>query len=161
MMEPAILLKCLGEGLAAAYIAPAFAMLFAVPGKLLLYTALGGFLTRFLRSYLVLAVNMEIAAATFLACAASSLLFIYLGPRLKTPRPVFTVASVIPLIPGMDAYTALLNMLSVIDGEGTAIPRALFIMFHRGMRCLAIMLAISLGIAVPPLFFYRRGRHQT
>ena len=30
-----------------------------------------------------------------------------------------------------------------------------YLIMHHGMRCFGIMLGISLGIAVPPLFFYR------
>ena len=71
-------------------------------------------LTRFIRSFLLYSLNVEIVIATFAACAVISLIFIYVGPKLGVPRPVFTVASVIALIPGMDAYNALLSLISLV-----------------------------------------------
>ena len=92
---------------------------------------------------------------TFIACCVSSLLFVYVAPKLGTPRPVFTVASIIPLVPGMDAYTALLAMYKVIETGQQEISLYSYLIIEHGMRCIAILLAICLGIAVPPLFFYR------
>ena len=99
--------------------------------------------------------------ATFIACAAVSLIFIYVGPKLKIPRPVFTVASIIALIPGFDAYNALISFISMVESiDDAAFYHYVFTLMHSGTRCAAILLAIALGIAVPPLFFYNyRHRH--
>lgn len=149
------LLRLMLETVFAGFIGPAFAMLFAVPRRYLPWIALGAMVTRFLRTFLVMQ-QTEIVVATFFACAVTSMLFILIAPRLQVPRPVFTVASIIPLIPGMDAYNALISMMSIIDGGDTDFMVAnLSILFQRGLRCGAIMLAIALGIAVPPLFFYK------
>ncbi len=147
------------QGVTAAFVAAAFAMLFAVPRKYLSYIALGGFITKFIRTVLFIDFNVEIAVATFFACAVSSLLFIYFAPKLKVPRPVFTTAVIIPLIPGLDAYTALLALYQVIDGTAIEIANNAGLIIHHLMRCFSILLSICLGIAVPPLFFYRY-RHQ-
>lgn len=148
------------EALAAGFIAAAFAMLFAVPRQYLVYIAAGGVLARAIRSSLVYLLNTEIVIATFGACAVISLIFIYVGPKLGVPRPVFTVASVIALIPGMDAYNALLSLISLIEISDTALfDSYVFTLMHSGIRCIAILLAIALGIAIPPLFFYNY-RHQ-
>lgn len=147
------------QALAAAFVATAFAMLFAVPRKYLSYIALGGFITKFIRTILFVDFGVEIAVATFFACAVSSLLFIYFAPKLKAPRPIFTTAVIIPLIPGLDAYIALLALYQVIDGTSYEIANNAGLIIHHLMRCFSILLSICLGIAVPPLFFYRY-RHQ-
>ena len=155
-----ILIRIILETAAAAFIAPAFAMLFTVPAKYLIFTALGGAVTRFFRSLFFLGLHMEIVMATFFACAIVSLLFIYIGPKLNVPRPVFTVASIIALIPGMDAYNALLSIMNLIEVKDiNTLNEIIFTLLHSGARCGAILLAIALGIAVPPLFFYKY-RHQ-
>lgn len=142
------------EGILAAFIAVAFAMLFASPSKVLAYIAFGGFITRFCRSFLYTGLHFEIVIACFCACAIMSLLFIYISPKLGVPRPVFTVASIISLIPGMDVYHALISLIQLIDNPiGTT--SLIYTMFHHATRCFSIMLAIALGIAIPPLFFYR------
>lgn len=81
-------------------------------------------------------------------------MFIYIGPKLKVPRPVFTVASIIPIIPGKYAYSTLLQIMYLHNSEDNNI---IFIehFFENGMTTLAVMLAMGLGIAFPPLFFYR------
>ena len=86
-----------------AFIAVAFAMLFSVPVRYLKYVALGGLMSMVLRTLLFNGLGIEIVIATFIACSVTSLYFIYQAPKLGEPRPVFTVASIIPLIPGMDA----------------------------------------------------------
>lgn len=147
------------QGAAAAFVAAAFAMLFAVPMQYLSYIAMGGFITKFLRTLLFTGFNVEVAVATFFACAVSSLIFIYFAPKLKVPRPVFTTAVIIPLIPGLDAYTALLALYQVIDGTAAEIATNAGLIIHHLMRCFSILLSICLGIAVPPLFFYRYRHH--
>lgn len=156
-----IWLRVVLETAAAGFIAPAFAMLFAVPRKCLPYVAVGGAVTRCLRSSLVIGAGIEIVLATFIACAAVSLIFIYIGPKLKIPRPVFTVASIIALIPGFDAYNALISFISMVESvDDAAFYHYVFTLMHSGTRFCAILLAIALGIAVPPLFFYNyRHRH--
>lgn len=156
-----ILLKVLYQGLAAGFIAPAFAMLFAVPFNCLSYIALGGFITRALRTFLVQSMHIEIVMATFIACAIGSSIFIYIAPKLGVPRPVFTVASIIALIPGVDGYNALLALMAIIDGETQEmLAKSITDLFHYGVRCVAIMISIALGIAIPPLFFYRYRYHH-
>ena len=82
-------------------------------------------------------------------------IFIYVGPKLGVPRPLFTVASVIALIPGMDAYNALLSLISLVEITDIALfDSYVFTLMYSGVRCVAILLAIALGIAIPPLFFY-------
>ena len=160
MLSNDVLLQIVLETIAAGFIAPAFAMLFAVPRRCLPYVAAGGALTRCLRSGLYIGAGIEIVIATFIACAAVSLIFIYLGPKLKIPRPVFTIASIIALIPGFDAYNALISFISMVESvDDAAFYHYVFTLMHSGTRCAAILLAIALGIAVPPLFFYNY-RHR-
>ncbi|HIV14311.1 MAG TPA: threonine/serine exporter family protein [Candidatus Avisuccinivibrio pullicola] len=149
------------ESLAAAFIGPAFAMLFGVPLRYLSFIAVGSALTRFVRQGLYTGLNLDVIAATFIACALLSLIFIYIAPRLNTPRPLFTVPCVISLMPGMDAYKALLALISLMRSDDREVILGNIItLFHCGMRSAAIVLAMCLGIAVVPLFFYRYRHHH-
>ncbi len=154
-MSHEFILRVIMEGAAAGFVAVAFAMLFAVPLRYLGYVALGGIVTRVLRTMLFQGMGIEVAIATFIACSVTSVMFIAIAPRLGVPRPVFTVASIIPLVPGIDAYTCLLTLFNVIDDPSSFIGNNAYLIVHHGMRCFAILLSICLGIAIPPLFFYR------
>ncbi|MBU3843435.1 MAG: threonine/serine exporter family protein [Candidatus Anaerobiospirillum pullicola] len=149
------LLNILIQALAAGCIGPAFAMLFTVPARYLPLIALMSALTRGSRALFV-ELHISIIVATFLACCICSLIFIYFGPKLRTPRPIFTVPCIISLIPGVDAYTALLSLLSISEGlEREQLAEHITILFHNGMRAVGIIFAIAVGIAIPPLFFYK------
>lgn len=154
-MSHEFILRVIMEGGAAGFVAVAFAMLFAVPLRYLGYVALGGVVTRVLRTILFQGMGIEVAIATFIACSVTSVMFIAIAPRLGVPRPVFTVASIIPLVPGIDAYTCLLTLFNVIDDPSSFIGNNAYLIVHHGMRCFAILLSTCLGIAIPPLFFYR------
>lgn len=143
------------QALMAAIVGPAFAMLFTVPTRFLALIALGSALTRGVRALLV-HMNVEIVVATFLACCVCSLIFIYFGPKLRAPRPIFTVPCIISLIPGVYAYQALLALMQVIDSSDMTQSNVyIHELFHRGMLSVGIVSAIAVGIAIPPLFFYK------
>ena len=77
----------------ASFIAVAFAMLFQVPVKYLGFVALGGAVTRCLRTFLFLGCGLEVVVSTFIACSVTSLLFIYIAPKLKVTRVIFNYFS--------------------------------------------------------------------
>lgn len=143
------------QAIAASIIGPAFAMLFTVPARHLLLIALASGFTRATRAYLV-ALNINIVPATFLACVACSLIFIYFGPKLKVPRPIFTVPCIISLIPGVDAYQSLLSLITILQSVNPdSFNSSITILFTHGMKAIAIIFSIALGLAIPPLFFYQ------
>ena len=149
------LLNVLYQALAAAIIGPAFAMLFTVPARHLLLIALASALTRASRAYLV-ALNINMVPATFLACVICSLIFIYFGPKFKVPRPIFTVPCIISLIPGVDAYQSLLSLSDILQNVSPdSFNTSITILFTHGMKAIAIIFSIALGLAIPPLFFYQ------
>jgi uncharacterized membrane protein YjjB (DUF3815 family) len=134
--------------------AVAFAMLFGAPARYLPYIALGGSITHLTRSLCMGYMNFGIVTSTFIASMLISFLFIYIAPKLKVPRPVFTVASIIPIIPGKFAYMTLLSAIK-IHNLNYDHDVYIILFFQNGMLTTAVMLAMGLGIALPPLFFYR------
>lgn len=155
------LFRILTEGLCAAFVGPAFAMLFLVPKRYLLIIATSSALARIIRQSLYLTDTLEIVSATFIAAAAISAIFIYIAPKLQVPRPVFTVTSCISLVPGLDTYNALLALISIIHGKHSDLMAEIIVLlFNHGMRAFAVLLAICLGIAIVPLFFYRYRYHH-
>lgn len=148
-------LNVLYQALCAGVIGPAFAMLFTVPGRYLTLIGLCSAITRGCRAMLV-CMNVEIVPSTFIACCICSLIFIYFGPRLRVPRPIFTVPCIISMIPGVDAYNALVSLMNVIESENNAILNdQIYVLFRSGMRSIGIIFSIAIGLAIPPLFFYK------
>ena len=68
----------------------------------------------------------------------------------------YSVPCIISMIPGVDAYNALLALLSISEAiDHQELTTNITLLFHSGMRAIGIIFAIAVGIAIPPLFFYR------
>ncbi len=149
-----MLIEYLLKILLAAFPSVGFAMLFSVPKKYLIFCAIGGMITYATKIILMVFFDAGVVSSTFVATTLMSLMFIGIAPLLKVPRPVFTVASIIPIIPGKYAYLTLLNGINIYNGPGEKLAY-IEEFFSNGVTTGSVMLAMGLGIALPPLFFYR------
>lgn len=150
-MSPA--LELLENLLLAAVPAAGFGMAFAVPARVLGWCAAGGALGRGLR-FLLVEAGLPIEWATLVAAAAVSWLGVYAARRLRAHPKVFTVAAVIPMVPGVPMYTTLLA-LAEIQRNGLT-NELLATALTSGLRTSFIVAALAVGLAVPGLFVYRR-----
>ncbi|HVO19944.1 MAG TPA: threonine/serine exporter family protein [Anaeromyxobacter sp.] len=148
-----LLLDLLRNAVLAAIPAVGFGMAFNVPVRILGWCALGGALGRALRLLLVTA-GLPVAWATLLAAAAVSWLGVWAAQRLRAHPKVFTVAAMIPMVPGVPIYTAILALSEIQRGGltyellATAVTAALNAAF--------IVAALAVGLATPGLFVFRR-----
>ena len=148
-----ILMQLLQNMGLAAVPAVGFALVFNVPRNALIYCAAGGAIGRGLRFLLVTA-GLPIELATFVAAAVVSLLGVYIAQRLRAHPKVFTVAAMIPMIPGVPFFTALIAVAE-IQRHGLT-PELLSTVITSGLRATFIVAALAVGLAVPGLLFYRR-----
>lgn len=148
-----LLLGLLENALLAAVPAVGFGMAFNVPRRILGWCAAGGALGRGLR-FLLLQAGLPVAWSTLLAAAAVSWLGVWVAQRLHAHPKVFTVAAVIPMVPGVPMYTALLA-LSEIQRSGVTYE-LLATALTASLDASFIVAALAVGLAVPGLFVYRR-----
>lgn len=129
-----------------------FAMIFNVPPRLLKYCAMGGALAHSLRALLIHS-GVPIEWATLAAATTVGFVCVYWARRLLVPRPVFSVASIIPMIPGSFAFKAMISIVELnINGFSlTLLENAL----ENGLKALFIVAALSFGLAIPSLVVYR------
>jgi uncharacterized membrane protein YjjB (DUF3815 family) len=130
-----------------------FGLVFNVPRGALVYCAAGGALGRGLR-YLLITGGLPIELATFVAASVVSLLGVYIAQRLRAHPKVFTVAAMIPMIPGVPFFTALIAVVE-IQRRGLT-PELLNTAVSSGLRAAFIVAALAVGLALPGLLFYRR-----
>jgi len=130
-----------------------FAIVFNVPLRMLGYCAAGGAIGHGLR-FLLVSAGMPIEWATLLAAAVVSLIGVQLAGRLRAHPKVFTVAAMIPMVPGVPFFTALLAVVE-INRSGLSEP-LLQTVISEGLRALFIIAALAVGLAIPGLLFYRR-----
>jgi len=130
-----------------------FGLVFNVPRSALIYCAAGGAIGRGGR-FLLITAGMPIELATFVAASVVSLLGVYIAQRLRAHPKVFTVAAMIPMIPGVPFFTALLAVVE-IQRRGLT-PELLNTAITSGLRAAFIVAALAVGLALPGLLFYRR-----
>jgi uncharacterized membrane protein YjjB (DUF3815 family) len=137
----------------AAVPAVGFAMLFNVPMRVLKYCALFGAAAHGLR-FLLMHAGMPVEWGTFIAATATSFAGVWLGQRLRSHPKAFTVAAMIPMIPGVPFFTTIiaLHQLATHGFSETLFSTAL----TNGLRTFYIIGAIALGLAMPGLLLYRR-----
>ena len=131
-----------------------FGMVFNVPRRVLGYCAVGGALGRGLRYLLVEGAGIPVEWSTLLAAATVSLLGVAVAQRLRAHPKVFTVAAMIPMIPGVPLFKTLITIVQIqqkgLNNEllSTAITS--------GLQAFFVVAALAVGLAVPGLLFYRR-----
>ncbi len=147
-------LLILQDALVAAIPAVGVAMIFNVPVGALKYCAMAGALGHALRLGLHQFGGMPLEWATLLAAGVVSMVGIQWAQTWRAHPKVFTVAAVIPMIPGVNAFTAL---LAVVEIDRTGYTPELFAkMAENGLRALFIVAALAVGLALPGLLIYRR-----
>ena len=106
------LLNLLDDMLFAAIPAVGFALVFNVPPKALKYCAILGALGHVTRT-LLLHFGVPIVFATFFATCVIGFIGVHLSHHYLAHPKVFTVAAIIPMIPGVHAYKAMIAIVQI------------------------------------------------
>jgi len=153
------ILHILLSALMGALAATGFAMLFSVPRRALAMCAICGAAGVMLRIVLMQATGgaVHIAMATFCSALMVAILSEILSQRTGLPPTVYSVAGVIPMIPGGYMFRSVTYWLSIASDNAEAYDLVVFSeSMHLAAMALLILAAIALGIAAPNLIFYRR-----
>ena len=137
----------------AAIPAVGFAMVFNVPPKYLSYCALGGALGHGLRM-LLLKHGMQVEWATFSASTTVGFIGLYWSQKLNVSPKIFTVAAMIPMVPGVYVYKA---MIAIVEINHRGFSLDIWKIFAENfIKGISIIAALAIGLAMPSLLFYRR-----
>ncbi len=145
--------KVLQDLILAAVPAVGFGMLFNVPTRVLGHCAILGALGHSLR-FVLLRLGVPIEFATLIAATVISFIGVWQAQRLRAHPKVFTVAAVIPMIPGVPLFTALITIQQIYQKGAT--PELLSLAINQGLRAAIIVAALAVGLAMPGLIYYRK-----
>ena len=146
------LLLLLDDMFFAAIPAVGFALVFNVPPKALKYCALLGALGHVTRTILMHN-DVPTVFATLVGAALIGFIGVHLSHRYLAHPKVFTVAAIIPMIPGVQAYKA---MIAIVQIHHYGFSNALFEqMIASFINTTFILGALVFGLALPGLLFYR------
>lgn len=137
----------------AAIPAVGFALVFNVPVKALKYCALGGAIGHGIR-FVLMTYNVPIEWATFFAATIVSMVGVHWSHRFLAHPKVFTVAAMIPMVPGVYAFKA---MIALVEINQNGYDAQLFsILIDNFLQAMFIIAGLAIGLAMPGLLFYRR-----
>ena len=150
-----LIIKIILQAIFASVASVGFAMVFNVPKHTLIYCAFGGAIAYIARTiFLHLGLGIEIS--TFLASTFIGIIALKWSRKYLIPRPVYTVASIIPMIPGTYAFAAMISLVDM-NSHGVT-PELIEVFIENGLKAVAILGAISFGLALPSLYFMRLNR---
>lgn len=130
-----------------------FAMVFNVPHRALPWCALLGAIGHGSRMAMVTA-GFNIEWSTFIASVLVGSIGIHWSRWYLAHPKVFTVAAVIPMFPGISAYTAMISAVK-ISHFGYS-EDLMILLLTNFLKASSIVAALSIGLSVPGLWIYRR-----
>jgi len=97
--------------------------------------------------------NIGIVIATFAGASLVGVLSVYAAHNKHAPPLVFSIPSVIPMIPGAFAYRMMLGLMQL---SGTAVSTSTYYQtmaetMSNGLKTMFILMALAVGVAIPML----------
>lgn len=147
------LLALVQDMLLAAIPAIGFAMVFNVPQRALPWCALLGAIGHGSRMVMMTA-GFNIEWSTFMASMLVGSIGIQWSRWYLAHPKVFTVAAVIPMFPGISAYSAMISAVK-ISHFGYSDPLMVSLVTHF-LKAASTVGALSIGLSLPGLWLYRK-----
>jgi len=145
-------INILEKGFWAGFAALGFAILFNVPQRTLLIIwsmgALGGLL-----KFLLLGLEVNIVLASLAGASLIGVLSVYAAHNKHAPPLVFSIPSVIPMVPGTFAYRMMLGCMELVgtSSNSETYLKTLAETTNNGLKAIFILIALSAGVAIPML----------
>ncbi|PSW15144.1 hypothetical protein C9I98_21155 [Photobacterium sanctipauli] len=137
----------------AAIPAVGFALAFNVPAKALKYCAIGGALGHGCR-FVLMHYGLSIEWATLCAATLVGMIGVHWSHRFLAHPKVFTVAAMIPMVPGVFAFKAMIALVEINHRGFT--PELWALLVENVLKAVFVVAALAIGLAMPGLLFYRR-----
>ncbi|WED22146.1 threonine/serine exporter family protein [Vibrio sp. JC009] len=148
-----LLLALINDMFFASIPAVGFALVFNVPKQALKYCAILGAIGHGSR-FLFMRYGVPIEWATFFAATIVSIIGIRLSHRFLAHPKVFTVAALIPMVPGVFAFKAMIALVEINHLGYT--PELISVLMENFLKAMFIIAGLALGLALPGMLFYRR-----
>ncbi len=137
-------------GLAAAFAAFGFAVLFNVPVHTLAVCAAGGAVAVVVRNVLMYGFEWSLPLSSFCGALIVGMASIWLVHKVHVPAHVISIPPVIPMVPGVLMYKAVIGAVSM--NPDAPVSEQIPVLLHTFDSCVKVamtLLALSLGIAIP------------
>ena len=142
-----IITKSIWSGIAAI----GFAVLFNVPRRTIFAIwslgAIGGLI-----KFSAMHFDLGIVFASFLGATVVGIISIQMAHLRNSPPLVFSIPSVIPMVPGFFAYKMMLGLIALTTIENTdAYLQTLIETANNGAKMMFVLISLGTGVAIPML----------
>ncbi|AUS06991.1 threonine/serine exporter family protein [Pseudotamlana carrageenivorans] len=129
-----------------------FGILFNVPKQTILSIFILGFLAGLIK-FSILHHGHHIALASLAAASFVGWASIPIAHKIHHPPVVFSIPTMIPMIPGYFAYETILSLMHFVFVETDPEKRLLLIdaMFSHGFKMIYVLIGLTFGVALPLL----------
>lgn len=136
-----------------------FAVLFNVPPRTLvaiwLLAVAGGFV-----KLIALGLGLGPVMASLLGASTIGVLSIPAAHNKHAPPMVFSIAAVIPMVPGVFAYRTMIGLVQLTGEVGNAYQQALSETINNGVKAVFILMALAVGVALPNIVMRKESAKE-
>lgn len=146
--------SCFGAGAAVG-----FGALFRIPRKALVPVLLLGAVGVFAKA-LLLHFDVNIILSSFAAAALVGVVSLHFANVQDTPPVIFSLPAVIPMVPGLFTYRAMLGIIKLAVCTEETFGMHLAYTFNNGVKAAFILMVLAVGVSVPNLVFRKRSFYE-
>ncbi len=132
------------------FAAMGFAVLFNVPARALPVVfglgAIGG-----MAKVLLLLSGVNIILSSFIGATLIGILSVYAAHRKHAPPLIFSIPSVIPMVPGAFAYKMMIGFMSLSTESSEHYNDFVYSTLSNGLKAFFILMVLAAGVALPML----------
>ncbi len=132
------------------FAAMGFAILFNVPARALpavfIMGAIGG-----ISKVILMKFGIDIILATFVGATVVGIISVYAAHLKHAPPLIFSIPSVIPMVPGVFAYRMMLGFIHLAGTQDKGYSLILESTINYGLKTFFILLCLAAGVAFPML----------
>lgn len=145
------------DGFWAALAATGFAAVSNPPKKVFIFVPIIAALGHMTRFIMIKHFAFDIAISTFVAALIIGTLSVHVGVYVAMPSEVFSFPSLLPMIPGLVGYKALLGIIKFMQSSDEVIKMDMLPNIVSNMvNATLIMFALGVGVSVPMLIFQKK-----
>ena len=135
-----------------------FGILFNVPKRTIFTIFLLGLSAGFIK-FSLLHFNFHIVLASLISASYVGLVSIPIAHKIHHPPVVFSIPTVIPMIPGFFAYETILSIMNFVFIESNTEKRLALIdaIFANGFTMIYILIALTIGVSLPLLILNKNS----
>lgn len=114
-----------------------------------------------IRFVLITYLNIDLATSSFVSAVIIGLMSVFVGIRVNMPSEVFSFPALLPMIPGLIGYKALLGIIRFMQSNDQVYRSEILPdIVSNGIGATLIMFSLGIGVSIPILLFQKHiNRH--